>query len=220
MSELDDLLAEIEDPDLAEKFKAKFTEKDEALARTQAIAARDSKVQKEQAKLAQKFPRAMSAFQKGRLSLPDDPSDEALVEALKAKEEELEDLGVPIPGAAPTPIVPDEEEDPAAAWGDDIGTGRGENTTADLFNQVKDLAESGEQYDRLEIIAKISEMNAKAQQSGDFSQLDGLNQHFGPKYPVTKSPPAIIQNLTPIHGAGANKAQAPKRAAKAKSKAS
>ncbi len=206
MSDLDDLLAEIDDPDVAEKVKAKFTEQEGIMAKRQAIMDRDAKVAKEQAKLAQKFPRAMTAYQKGRLALPDDPSDDALVAALKAKEEELEDLGVP---ASPAPLIDaargrdDDEEDPAGVWGQDISSGRGDTTTQDLNRQIIELAESGDHGSRLDIIAKVAALNAEATRTDDWSKLDALNQYFGAKYPVTKAPPAIITNLTPIHGAGA-----------------
>lgn len=204
MSDLDELLAEIDDPDVAEKVKAKFTEQEGIMAKRQAIMDRDAKVAKEQAKLAQKFPRAMTAYQKGRLTLPDDPSDDALVAALKAKEEELEDLGVPIVGTAPSapaPVV--DEEDPAGVWGQDISSGRGDTTTQDLNRQIIELAETGDHGSRLDIIAKVAALNAEAQRTNDFSKIDALNAHFGAKYPVTKAPPATITNLTPIHGAGA-----------------
>ena len=206
MTELDDLLADIDDPDVSEKIKAAFNAKDEALAQRQALMDRNAKVQREQGKLAAKFPRAMLAYNKGRFTLPEDASDDALVAALKAKEEELEDLGVPVTqqAATETPV----ESDPAAAWGEDLSTGQGDTTTQDLFNQFRDSIESGDQNDRLEAIKTLSMMNAQAQQTGDFSKLESLNQYFGPKYPVTKAPPAILNNLTPIHGAGANRAQA------------
>ena len=211
MSELDDLLAEIDDPDVAEKVKAKFDEQNAVMAKRQALMERDAKVRQEQARLAQKFPRAMVAFNKGRFALPDDPSDDALVAALKAKEEELEDLGVPASvgkSSVQEPASATGEPDPASAWGEDISTGRGDTQTLDLMAQFAEKVESGDQLDRLDAISILSAINAQAQQSGDFSNLDALNQQYGPKYPVTKGPPTIITNLTPIHGAGANRAQA------------
>ena len=209
MSDLEDLLAEIDDPDVAEKVKAKFTEQEAVMTKRQALMDRDAKVQKEQAKLAQKFPRAMTAFSKGRLTLPDDPSDDALVAALKAKEEELEDLGVPIVGA-PT-AAPVAEPDGSEVWGEDVSSGRGDTTIHDLLNETIALAESGDHGSRLDIIANVAQMNPE--------QREALTQRFGAKYPVTKAPPQMITNLTPIHGAGAAamkasaKKSAPRRSA-------
>jgi hypothetical protein len=209
MSALDELLAELEDPDLAEKVKGMFTAQEEVMAQRQAIMDRDAKVSKEKAKLAQKFPRAMVAFEKGRLTLPDDPSDDALVAALKAKEEELEDLGVPIQGAAPSTKQTAEvdEDDPADSWGQDISSGRGDTSVHDILNDTIQLVEDGGHDRNLSVIPNVAQMNP--------DQRQAFLDHLSPKYPVMKAPPAYIQNLTPL-GGGQNAPKANKVSSAAK----
>lgn len=116
MSKLEDLLAQLDD-EAAEAIKAEFLAAQSKAARLE----RDLNVTKK-GEFREKFPRAMAAYDKGRVSLPDDPSDDALLAFLKAKEEEYEDLGVPIPGATGRQEAED-EGDPSAAFGAPVGGG-------------------------------------------------------------------------------------------------
>ena len=200
MSTLDDLLSQIDDPDLAEEFK-KYTEGITSEAdKKVGVAARDAKVAREQAALAKKFPRAMLvAYPKGKLILPDDTSDEALIAALKEKEEELADMGVPIPGGGAPPTPPAEDTDGSSAWGEDPATGRGGVEVRDILNETLALAERNGPGDRLDIIANIAQMTQE--------QREVMEQKFSPKFPMLHQPPAQLTDLTPIHGAGASVAK-------------
>jgi hypothetical protein len=201
VSELDDLLAELEDDETAEKIKAAFKAQEDQMAARQAKMDRDSKVTKEQAKLTQKFPRAMLAFEKGKFVLPDDPSDDALMAALKDKESELEDLGVPVPGAKAEPTPPpkaEEDSDPAEAWGKDIGSGRNEQTALGLVEKLRDTFTKGEYGSSVEAIGVIGEMLKK----GHVDDYNAFIEDMHPKYPVGMGPGSQLTNLEAIPGAG------------------
>jgi len=117
LSKLDDLLAQLEDGEAAEAIKAELLS-----AQTRAAKAeRDLKITKPE--LREKFPRAMAAYDKGRVTLPDNPSDDALFEYLKNKEEEYADLGVPIPGVQNPVVEPTDDYDPADSFGSPVAGG-------------------------------------------------------------------------------------------------
>jgi hypothetical protein len=118
LSKLDEILAQLDD-DTAAAVKAEVLAAEVRAAKAE----RDLKAAK-RTDLREKFPRAMAAYDKGRVSLPDDPSDEALEACLKDKEEEYADIGVPIPGETVPDVRTDPEEaDPAAAFGTPVAGG-------------------------------------------------------------------------------------------------
>lgn len=126
MATIDELLATLQEDDpeaakaLQEALTAAATEK-ETLAKQLAKKDRDYRLATDKT-FEERYPRAMMVFKKGKLSLPDDLSDEDLGKALKEKEEELADLGVPLPsGGAKAPAPTQEAQpDPAQSWGEPV----------------------------------------------------------------------------------------------------
>lgn len=135
MSKLDEILAGLDEEEAA----AIRAELDGAKAAT-ALAERDLGVLRNAA-LRDKFPRAMAAYDKGRVTLPSDPSEEALIAYLTDKEEEYTDLGMPLPGKQEEPkeepaAEPTAESDPAAAFGAPV-FGGAPAPSIDYVNDIK-----------------------------------------------------------------------------------
>ena len=86
MTDIKELIARIAegDDDAAAELEKVMADKDKAVANSQLLRDRDKKVAND-ATFREKFPRAMAAHDKGRLTLPDDPSDEALLLASRVK---------------------------------------------------------------------------------------------------------------------------------------
>lgn len=154
MSKLSDLLAQIEaeDPEAAEAIKAEMvtaTNKSAALER-------DLKLMREP-KFRNDYPRALAMIDKGKISLPDDPSDAALAAFLKGKEDEYAEAGVPIPGAAATPESA-EPSDPASAFGEPVSGGQ----IAPKQDYVRDVVEKiskGGRTGREEAVTLLTQLN-------------------------------------------------------------
>ena len=132
MPTLDEILATLEedDPDAAKALReqiATVAGEKEQLAKQLAARDRDYKLATDKT-FRERYPRAMMVFDRGKLTLGDDLDAEGLAKALKDKEEELADLGVPLPagrpsGDAPQPTSEEEspKEDPAQSWGEPVG---------------------------------------------------------------------------------------------------
>jgi len=134
LATIEELLATLQEDDpeaakaLQDALTAAATEKETA-QKELARKTRDYEMATDQ-KYRERFPRAMMVFDKGKLTLEDGLDQEGLIKALNDKEEELADLGVPIPGtpavsAPPTAAKPKAEEppaeDPAKSWGEPVG---------------------------------------------------------------------------------------------------
>lgn len=110
MPELDEVLADL-DEDQQAAIRAALKAKEDALSQVQAEAQAKERALKIKTddEFAKKYPRAIDAIRKGKIT---DPGDD---EALAAKEAEYESLGVADPFAART--APEPPADPAAGWG-------------------------------------------------------------------------------------------------------
>ncbi len=116
VAEIDELLDGLDDAQ-AEAIREAL-EKANVLAKDNAKLQRDLKVRQDIG-LRDKFPRAYLALEKSRFELGDAVEDKDVLAAFQAKEQELEDLGVPIPGAAAPQVPP--TPDPAASFGPAMG---------------------------------------------------------------------------------------------------
>lgn len=157
MATIEELLATLQEDDpeaakaLQDHLTAAATEKEQA-QKELARKTRDYDLATDQ-KYRERFPRAMMVFDKGRLTLEDELDKEALVKALNDKEEELAELGVPVPeskGASPPPSAPKaeaekpSEEDPAKSWGEPIGgspSTSAEDPVKDFWNAMRGTTE-------------------------------------------------------------------------------
>lgn len=201
MPELKELLENVEDETVAEQIKAAFEAQQQSSEQEKALLARDAKVAKESATLSEKYPRAMIAYSKGRLQLPeDDPSDEALAETLKGKEQELEDLGVPIPSEEKEePVEKSGEKSgenqsagegeadkakPEDIWGPDPSTGRRDNSVEDALSKARNAIRYDENTDpeqaQQEFITALREMNTNREMDKIEELTDELNSDFDP----------------------------------------
>ena len=164
MADLKDILASLDEDDAA-AIRAEIENRDMAIKlkdRDVLLATND--------KLIDRYPRAWKAYKKGRLKFGDDALDEESIAAiLKDKEEELAELGVPLPKSefsdaetAPAQATQEEaEEDPAAAFNQPIQpttSPRGRNLLAEAMESLK----GNTQADRDKYISLVAEMNAKA----------------------------------------------------------
>jgi len=171
MSTIEELLATLaeDDPEAAKALQdtltANATER-ETLSKQLAKKDRDYKLATDKS-FRERYPRAMMVFDRGKLTLGDDLDEKALSEALKDKEEELADLGVPMPAAsAPQPEAKAEGEkkaDPAESWGEPVG---GSPHTPDK-DPVKDWWEGlrgNTEADRGKAIQALVELNRMGEQ--------------------------------------------------------
>jgi hypothetical protein len=128
------------------------------------------------AELREKFPRAMSAYDKGYLNLGDDTSDTATLAALAAKEQELLDMGVGV--ASPEPAEPE------APTGDVFGAARGaaspgQTQGPDTLARLVETMEAGKGRD---IVPAIHAAIADGHRGwGAFSDL--VEQYQAPAHP-------------------------------------
>lgn len=98
----------------------------EIKSRFQATQAASSKAQRElklktDPKMKERYPRALLAYEKGKLVFDDDVSEEDMANILRDKEEELAELGVPLPGAKRTETITTGKQTDASQDGDDEG---------------------------------------------------------------------------------------------------
>lgn len=78
-----------------EEAQAEIKERFAAKEREHLSAKRDLRL-KTDATLRERYPRALRAWEKGRLKITDDMTEDDLIEALREKEDELAELGVPL----------------------------------------------------------------------------------------------------------------------------
>lgn len=113
--ELEELLEGIDDPEVAEKIRARVSERDKN--KDAEIRKRDRLLKLQDAEFIKDFPRTAKAIKEQLLDLPSAEKDEEWIEALKHEEEKMVRLGVPDPTAVATPEKVESAESPAAAWG-------------------------------------------------------------------------------------------------------
>lgn len=184
MPTIDELLATLaeDDPEAAkalqDQLTANATEK-EQLSKQLAKRDRDYKLATDKT-FRERYPRAMVVFDKGKLSLGDDLDNEGLATALKDKEEELADLGVPLPQSGTPPVSEGKPEgekqpDPAASWGEPVG---GSPHTPDK-DPVKDYWEAmrgSTSTDRRKAVEALVELNRMGEQRPEGKLWDLADQ--------------------------------------------
>jgi hypothetical protein len=164
MSDLDDLLADIDDPELAERIKAKYT--NDLAGKDKSLAHKDRLIDlRSNSEYRTKYPQAMKVFDAGRLTVPEDTED---LPAFLASEEKrttdlLAALGVqPIPPAAVVDGAPSDnlpEPNPSQVWGADLG-GSSHSPALTLLEQALGAAK-GEKPDAAKLSQIMAEMNKK-----------------------------------------------------------
>jgi hypothetical protein len=163
MAELEELLQQVQDGEdgAVDALKTFMAEKDRGAELKTQLLERDLKVQRS-AELKGKYPRAMKAYFKGHMKLPDDPGDEALHEALAAKETELEDMGVPLgtegdsDPAETAPAVSGEGGEAPAGFGNPQGSGSPGGSGPDSSYKLEQSLQSG---NRKSVLSAIHEMH-------------------------------------------------------------
>lgn len=167
------------DEEQAKALKALLEEKDSEVKALQ----RDLKLAKGTWK--KDYPRAWLAYEKGRLDLSGVYTDEEIKAALRAKEEELAELGVSVPGADQPPAAaapPDKEPgkrsepsgsgdaEPTGAFGTPQAGGQAP-TTRNLLQEALEALKGDTEADRLRYYGIVREMNEKGH-AEDLRQLN------------------------------------------------
>jgi hypothetical protein len=124
----------------------------QALARLQqdkVAAERDLKLKTDKT-LRDRYPRALRAFDRGKLVLTADMDDDQVIQALQAKEDEYAELGVPLEPVVetnPTVEAPagavQRQEDPANALSGGTGSSGPGGAPRDLVNEFVELMTKG-----------------------------------------------------------------------------
>lgn len=184
---IDELLALVSEGD--EDAQAEIRERFASAEREKAIVARDLKL-KTDATLKERYPRALRAYEKGRLRLTDDMDEAAMLEALKDKEEELAELGVAVepaaaaPAATPegggAPVKPVEDDDPAKALSGARGAGSPGGQPRDLVAEWADAMKGTTKHDRARANAILVELNNFGQKNPERAQqmMDQINSYL------------------------------------------
>ena len=177
MTDIKELIARIGegDDEAAAELEKVMAGKDQTIANVELLRERDKKVAND-ATFREKFPRAMAAHDKGRLTLPDDPSDEALLLALQGKEDELKDIGFEVPTPEePAEAKVEEDKSGAAAWSGSPGP----HSPADLH---PDTAIHEIETAMTEPIAsrEWAEKLYRANREGDQSKIGDLREAYQP----------------------------------------
>jgi hypothetical protein len=182
---IDELLALVSEGD--EDAQAEIRERFASAEREKAIVARDLKL-KTDATLKERYPRALRAYEKGRLRLTDDMDEAAMLEALKDKEEELAELGVSVEPVAPAatpegedvPVKPVEDDDPAKALSGARGAGSPGGQPRDLVAEWADAMKGTTKHDRAKANAILVELNNFGQKNPERAQqmMDQINSYL------------------------------------------
>jgi hypothetical protein len=179
MSDLNALLETLDDDD-AKTIREALAEKDN-LIKAKARAERDLRMVSDDG-LKERFPRAWRAYQKKRLDLGETVDAEEVIALLKAKEEELADLGVPAGEAQAQGSSSDAQPasaesaapDPAAAFGAPVAGGQpsgSRNLTQEFLESMK----ADTPIDRDKMAEIIGEMNTKGAKDQIEQLVDVLN---------------------------------------------
>lgn len=139
MSELEELLADL-DPDKAEAIKQKLAK---AEANERALAEKERDLKLATGTFKKDYPRAWKAYEKGRLNLKDALTDDEIVAALRDKENELAELGVPLTSEtddSASPTTPAQASSPVEeAFGEPVNAGgppKGRNYVAEYMDAI------------------------------------------------------------------------------------
>lgn len=163
MSDLDDLLADIDDPELAERIKAKYT--NDLAGKDKSLAHKDRLIDlRSNAEYRTKFPQAMKIFDAGQLTVPEDTED--ISAFLATQEKQYADLMVALgvqpvpptdPATAPGNSTTPTETNPSQVWGADLG-GSSHSPALTLLEQALSAAK-GEKPDAGKLSQIMAEMN-------------------------------------------------------------
>jgi hypothetical protein len=135
--------------------------------REAALARRDLKL-KTDVTLKERYPRALRAFDKGRLKFTDNMSEAEMLDALRDKEEELAELGVavdPPTSASGAPVEPVAvETDPAKALSGGKAASSPGGSPRDLVAEYFDAMKGSTEHDRAKANNILVELNQAKQQ--------------------------------------------------------
>jgi hypothetical protein len=152
------------DEDAAGELKSLLGSKD----REAAVAKRDLRL-KTDATLRERYPRALRAFDKGKLKLADDLDESALVEALRESENDLAELGVPI-DLNPVPQTPSEvvgemavETDPAKALSGGRAASSPGGAPRDIVSEYFEALKGSTRHDEAKAASLLVELNKSGQ---------------------------------------------------------
>jgi hypothetical protein len=165
-----------------------------------AYAAKDADVQRERGKLAleqkllkdkelrDRYPRAIRAYEKGRLGLPEDGAEETLLKSLQSKEEELAELGVPVETHQPSPpsATPPTE---ASGFGKPIGPQSPGSVGRNLLEEYLDARKGTTIHDQAKAHQILIEMNQQARH--DPKMRDDIARLSE----ITSAPPIILNGI-------------------------
>jgi len=162
MPNLDELLERVAagDDEAAAELKSLYASQ----AKTAAVAQRDLKLKTDSA-LRERYPRALRAWEKGKLKLGEDVDGDALVEALKEQEDFLAEMGVPVEVAttkAPvveTPASGDGANDPAEALSGAVGASSPGGQVRDLVAEYFDAIKGSTVHDQARANSLLVELN-------------------------------------------------------------
>ena len=176
LSNIEDLLNTLDEDD-AKAIRAALGEKDDLL-KAKARAERDLSLATDDG-LKERYPRAWRAYQKKRLDFGDTTDPEQVTAILKAKEEELAELGVPAGEATPqTQAPPVVAGTPAPDPGEVFGTpvsGGAPSVARNLTQEFLESMKADTPTDRNRMADIIAEMNAKGAQDEIEKLVDILN---------------------------------------------
>jgi hypothetical protein len=161
---IDDLLELVAagDEEAGGRLKAMLGSKD----REAAILKRDIRL-KTDATLRERYPRALRAYDKGKLKLTDDMDDNSLVDLLKEVESDYAEMGVPVEAhtaASGTPVEPVVvASDPALALSGGRAAGSPGGSPRDLVAEYFDAAKGSTVHDQARANNILVELNQTRQ---------------------------------------------------------
>lgn len=182
MKSIDELIQLAAEGD--EDAQAELRDRFNAAEREKAQVARDLKL-KTDTRLRELYPRALKAYERGKLKL-DDLDDDAMVAMLKEQEEFFAEMGVPV--EAPTqaaPVVATEDgdmpvkpvDDPAKAVSGVRGASSPGGQPRDLVAEWVDAMKGSTTHDRAKANKILVELNAFGQNNPERAQqmMDQIN---------------------------------------------
>lgn len=200
MRSIDELLQAVAEGD--EEAQKELRERYLTAEQEKARVARDLKL-KTDSRLKELYPRALRAYNLGKLNLAEDLDDEALVKALKEQEEFYADMGVPIESSPATPSeqaantdtgtegeevpVKPTEDDPAKALVSDRSTqspgGQPRDYVHEFFTHMSGSTAT-DQQNAFAVIAEINKMKDKVRAD---QMLEQISDRLSAK-PIRVSP--------------------------------
>ncbi len=163
------------DEDAQEQIKRLFNEKDQKVANAE----RDLKLKTDD-KLRERYPRAIRAWEKGRLKLGDDLNETDLLDILKDKEDEYAELGVPVETKTETEVVPAPtdgdgvvitDNDPAKALSGGKGPSSPGGSPRDYVAEFFDGMKGSTTHDQARAFALLPELNKTPEGKAKIAQI-------------------------------------------------